>query len=52
MSGKREDTKKGKYNNVVHRSYGRSPTWYWTNGAMGIVGGDRAMVREGHASVV
>ena len=36
MSGKREETKKGKYNNVVHRSYGRSPTWYWTDGVKGI----------------
>ena len=36
VSGKREETKKGKCNNVVRRSYERSPTWYWTNGAMGI----------------
>ena len=36
MSGKWEETKKGKYNNVVHRSYGRSPTWYWTDGVKGI----------------
>ena len=35
-SGKREKTKKGKCNDVVHRSYGRSPMWYWTDGAMGI----------------
>ena len=34
--GKREETKKGKCNDVVHRSYGTSPTWYWTNGVMGI----------------
>ena len=34
--GKREKTKKGKRNNVVRRSYERSPTWYWNNGAMGI----------------
>ena len=36
VSGKREETKKGKCNDVVPRSYGRSPTWYRTNGAMGI----------------
>ena len=36
VSGKREETKKGKYNNVVRRSYGRSPMWYQANGAMGI----------------
>ena len=35
-SGKREETKKGKCNNVVHRSYERSPMWYRTGGAMGI----------------
>ena len=35
-SGKREKTKKGKCNDVVRRSYERSPTWYWTDGAMGI----------------
>ena len=35
-SGKREKTKKGKCNDVVHRSYERSPTWYQTDGAMGI----------------
>ena len=34
--GKREETKKGKCNDVVHRSYERSPTWYWTDGVMGI----------------
>ena len=34
--GKREETKKGKCNNVVRRSYERSPTWYRTNGVMGI----------------
>ena len=34
--GKREETKKGKYNNMVRRSYGRSPTWYWTDGTKGI----------------
>ena len=34
--GKREETKKGKCNDVVHRSYERSPTWYWADGAMGI----------------
>ena len=34
--GKREETKKGKCNNVVHRSYERSPMWYRTDGAMGI----------------
>ena len=32
--GKREETKKGKCNNVVRRSYGRSPMWYWANGAI------------------
>ena len=32
---KEKKTKKGKYNNVVHRSYGRSPMWYWADGAMG-----------------
>ena len=36
VSGKREETKKGKCNDVVRRSYGRSLTWYRTNGAMGI----------------
>ena len=36
MSGKRKETKKGKYNNVVCRSYGRSPMWHWADGAMGI----------------
>ena len=36
VSGKREETKKGKCNNVVCRSYGRSPMWYWANGVMGI----------------
>ena len=25
---------------MVHRSYGRSPMWHQTDGAMGIVGGD------------
>ena len=35
-SGKREETKKGKYNNMVSRSYRRSLMWYWTDGAMGI----------------
>ena len=35
-SGKREETKKGKCNDVVRRSYEKSLTWYWTNGAMGI----------------
>ena len=35
-SGKREKTKKGKCNDVVHRSYERSPMWYWADGAMGI----------------
>ena len=35
-SGKREETKKGKCNDVVHRSYGRYPTWYRTGGVMGI----------------
>ena len=35
-SGKREETKKGKCNNVVHRSYGRSLMWYWADGVMGI----------------
>ena len=35
-SGKREETKKGKCNNVVRRSYERSLTWYQTDGAMGI----------------
>ena len=35
-SGKRAKTKKGKCNDVVHRSFERSPTWYWTDGAMGI----------------
>ena len=35
-SGKREETKKGKCNNVVCRSYERSPTCYRTDGAMGI----------------
>ena len=34
--GKREETKKGKCNDMVHRSYGRPPTWYRTDGAMGI----------------
>ena len=34
--GKREKAKKGKCNNVVCRSYGRSPMWYRTDGAMGI----------------
>ena len=34
--GKREETKKGKYNNMVCRSYGRSLTWYWTDGMKGI----------------
>ena len=28
VSGKREETKKGKCDDVVHRSYERSPTWY------------------------
>ena len=55
-SGKREETKKGKYNNVVCRLYGRSLTWYQTDGAMGIVGGDcvkvHAMVREGCTGMV
>ena len=36
VSGKREETKKGKCNDMVHRSYGRSLTWYQTDGAMGI----------------
>ena len=36
MSGKRKETKKGKYNNMVRRSYGRSLMWYWADGAMGI----------------
>ena len=31
-----KETKKGKYNNVVHRSYGRSLMWYQADGAMGI----------------
>ena len=35
-SGKREETKKEKCNDVVRRSYGRSPTWYRTDGVMGI----------------
>ena len=35
-SGNRKETKKVKYNNVVHRSYERSPTWYQANGVMGI----------------
>ena len=35
-SGKREETKKGKCNDVVRRSYERSPTWYRTDGVMGI----------------
>ena len=34
--GKREENKKGKCNDVVHRSYERSLMWYWTDGAMGI----------------
>ena len=34
--GKREETKKGKCNDVVRRSYERSPTWYRTDGAVGI----------------
>ena len=47
MLGKREETKKGKCNNVVHRSYERSLTWYRTDGVMGIgyiVGSDCAKV--------
>ena len=35
-SGKREKTKKGKCNDVVRRSFERSPMWYRTNGVMGI----------------
>ena len=35
-SGKRKKTKKGKCNDVIRRSYERSPMWYWANGAMGI----------------
>ena len=35
-SGKREKTKKGKCNDVVRRSYERSPTWYQANGVMGM----------------
>ena len=35
-SGKREKTKKGKCNDVVHRSYERSLMWCWTDGVMGI----------------
>ena len=34
--GKREKAKKGKCNDEVRRSYGRSPTWYRTDGVMGI----------------
>ena len=34
--GKREKTTKGKCNDVVRRSYERSPMWYRTNGMMGI----------------
>ena len=33
-SGKREETKKGKCNDVVHRSYERSPMWYQTDGGV------------------
>ena len=36
VSGKEKKTKKGKCNDVVHRSYERPPTWYRTDGAMGI----------------
>ena len=36
VSGKREKAKKGKCNDGVRRSYGRSPMWYRTDGAMGI----------------
>ena len=54
MSGKKEETKKEKYNNVVCRSYGRSPTWYRTDGAMGIgySQGDCAKVTKGRIGVV
>ena len=53
---KEKRLRKEKYNNVVHRSYGRSLMWYQTDGAMGIVGGDCTklctMVGEGCVSVV
>ena len=31
---KEKRLRKEKYNNVVHRSYGRSPTWYRADGMM------------------
>ena len=41
---------------MVHRLYGRSLTWYQTNGVMGIVGGDHvkvhAIIGEGRVIVV